>query len=82
MCKQGFSTLLDWHEEFNNIIHKIVNKIKEMSEFKSKLSIFQILKEYSSNASIHGVGYMFTAENAIEKTIWYIHCIFISCRCR
>ena len=77
MCKQGFSTLLDWHEEFNNVILKIVKKIKEMSESKSKLSIFQILKEYSSNASIHGVGYIFTAANAIEKTIWYFMYSFL-----
>ena len=48
-----------------------------MSESKSKLSIFQILKEYSSNASIHGVGYIFNAANAIEKTIWYFMYSFL-----
>ena len=37
---------------------------------KKSPSIFSLPKEYSENATVHGVAYIFSAENAIEKFIW------------
>ena len=37
-----------------------------------KVSLFGIPKEYSENATIHGIAYIFSASNAIEKFIWKV----------
>lgn len=39
---------------------------------KSKFSLLGITREYSSNASVHGVGYVFTAATAVERFIWQL----------
>ena len=39
---------------------------------QKKISIFGLPKEYSENATIHGISYVFSASNAIEKILWYV----------
>ena len=43
-----------------------------MKPEKSRLSLLKVSKDYSENASIHGVGYIFSAKTAIERAIWFI----------
>ena len=54
-----------------------VNSSPRGSGSKTKIICEACNKEYSSNASIHGVGYIFNAANAIEKTIWYFMYSFL-----
>ena len=44
--------------------------IMRRTALKEKVSILGLTKEYSESASIHGVGYIFSAANAVEKSIW------------
>ena len=37
---------------------------------KTKFSVFGLLREYSENASIHGIAYVYSAANAVEKIVW------------
>ena len=39
---------------------------------RNKVSVSGLLKEYSENATIHGITYIFSAANAIEKFIWKV----------
>ena len=39
---------------------------------KSRLSLLQVTKDYSENASIHGVGYVFSGKTSLERFIWFI----------
>ena len=39
---------------------------------EKKVSLFGVPREYSENATIHGVAYIFSASNAIEKFIWLV----------
>lgn len=38
----------------------------------SKLSILQVIKDYAANASIHGVGYIFSGKTYFEKFVWLV----------
>ena len=42
---------------------------------QKKFSVLGLPKEYSENATIHGISYVFSASNAIEKFIW---CVIIT----
>ena len=42
---------------------------------QNKFSVLGLPKEYSENATIHGISYVFSASNAIEKFIW---CVIIT----
>ena len=39
---------------------------------QKKYSIIGIPQEYSENATIHGISYVFSASNAVEKFIWWV----------
>ena len=41
-----------------------------MQSAKPKFSLLGITKEYSASASVHGVGYVFSAATAVERFIW------------
>ena len=41
-----------------------------MKPSNQRVSLVALTKEYASNASIHGVGYIFSAATALEKLIW------------
>ena len=44
---------------------------------QKKYSIIGLPKEYSENATIHGISYVFSASNAVEKFIWWVIIIMI-----
>ena len=58
--------------------HKTISQPREQGSvlimrrtaLKEKVSILGLTREYSESASIHGVGYIFSAANAVEKSIW------------
>ena len=43
---------------------------------QKKYSIIGLLKEYSEKATIHGISYVFSASNAVEKFIWWAIIIY------
>ena len=43
---------------------------------QKKNSIIGLPKEYSENATIHGISYVFSASNAVEKFIWWVIIIY------
>ena len=47
----------------------VMNPIKRK---KSKVSLLGILREYAENASIHGIAYIYSSTNAVEKFVWCV----------
>ena len=43
---------------------------------QKKYSIIGLPKEYSENTTIHGISYVFSASNAVEKFIWWVIIIY------
>ena len=43
----------------------------------SKVSLLGILREYAENASIHGIAYIYSSSNAVEKFVWCVQSSFI-----
>ena len=39
----------------------------------SKVSLLGILREYAENASIHGIAYIYSSSNAVEKFVWCVN---------
>ena len=55
-------------------LYKIFQLVQMINELKmsSKISLLQLTKDYSSNASIHGVGYIFSGKTFLEKFAWFV----------